>query len=219
VDNGAILTSFSEIFDISVTLGLEAPVYPGDPAYSREKVYSLDAGDTAEVSKLTLCAHSGTHIDLPTHFFRNSPGVSELPPERFILPARVVEIESPLAVSLEELKRLGLNSGRAVLFKTANSGKGLVRSGRFSEKYVYIKRKAAEHLAALNAPLVGLDYYSIDRFDSSDYPAHRALLSAGTVILEGIDLAAPPAGEYTLICLPLKLPGVEASPVRAVLLR
>lgn len=210
---------FSEVYDISVTLGSEAPVYPGDPAYSREKVYSLDEGDSAEVSKLTLCAHSGTHIDLPAHFFRHCPGMSELPAERFILPARVLEIEDPRAVGLDELKSKDTGSGQAVLFKTANSRSGLVRSGRFTEKYVFIRKKAALHLATLKLPLIGIDYYSVDRFGAPDYPSHRTLLSSGALILEGIDLAAVPPGDYTLICLPLKLPGVEASPARAVLLR
>jgi arylformamidase len=209
---------FSEVFDISVTLGDEAPVYPGDPAYSREKVYSLDEVDSAEVSKLTLCAHSGTHIDLPAHFFRHCPGMSELPVERFILPARVLEIENPRAVGLDELQSKDTGSGQAILFKTANSRSGLVRSGRFSEKYVFILEKAALHLAALKLPLVGIDYYSVDPFGSHDYSSHRILLAAGTFILEGIDLAAVPPGDYILICLPLKLPGVEASPARAVLL-
>lgn len=210
---------FEQIYDISVTLGDEAPVYPGDPAYSREKVFSLDKGDVVEVSKLTLCAHSGTHLDLPAHFFRHCPGISEMPAERFILPARVLEIEDRQAVGLDELKSRDTGSGQAVLFKTANSRTGLVRSGKFSKKYVFIREKAALHLAALKVPLVGIDYYSIDRFGSDDYPAHKIFLAAGTLILEGIDLASVPPGDYTLICLPLKLPGVEASPVRAVLLR
>ncbi|MCE5273319.1 cyclase family protein, partial [bacterium] len=141
------------------------------------------------------------------------------PPERFILPALVVESDNPKAVEQEELLALHLPVERAVLFKTANSASGLVRSRRFSEKYVHLTAGAARHLAELRVPLVGLDYYSVDPFDSHDYPAHRALLTAGALILEGIDLAAAPPGEYTLICLPLKLDGVEASPVRAVLLR
>ncbi len=213
------MVNYKEIYDISVTLGDEAPVYPGDPAYSREKVFSLDKGDIAEVSKLTLCAHSGTHLDLPAHFFRNSPGVDAVPPASFILPARVLEIEDRQAVGLDELKSRDTGSGLAVLFKTANSRSGLVRSGRFSEEYVFIRKKAALRLAALKVPLAGIDYYSVDSFGSHDYPSHRTLLAAGTLILEGIDLAAVPPGDYTLICLPLKLPGVEASPVRAVLLR
>jgi len=213
------LRDFTQIFDLSVTLGSEAPVYPGDPAYVREKVYSLEQGDTVTVSKLTLCAHSGTHVDLPAHYLRNSPGMSEIPPGRFILPAVVAESASPRAVSREELQGLNLTAERAVLLKTANSASGLVRSRRFSEKYVHLATGAAQFLAELHVPLVGLDYYSVDPFNSHDYPSHRALLGAGVLILEGIDLAAVAPGEYTLLCLPLKLDGVEASPVRAVLLR
>ncbi|MCE5272574.1 cyclase family protein, partial [bacterium] len=119
------MIAFTEIFDLSVTLGAEAPVYPGDPAYVREKVYSLEAGDSVTVSKLTLCAHSGTHVDLPSHYLRSSPGMAEIPPERFILPALVVESDNPKAVEQEELLALHLPVERAVLFKTANSASGL----------------------------------------------------------------------------------------------
>ena len=131
----------------------------------------------------------------------------------------MVEIADPLAVTLEELEKAGLESGRAVLLKTENSRSGLVVNRQFSQKYVHLEPEAAGYLAALGAPLVGLDYYSVDPFETADYPAHRALLGAGVLILEGINLARVPAGNYTLLCLPLKLPGLEASPVRAVLLR
>lgn len=210
---------YSEILDISVTLGEEAPTYPGDPSYCREKVFSQAKGDTAEVSKLTLCAHSGTHLDLPSHFFPKASGVGELPLERFILPARVVEIADPREVKRGELDKAGLENKRAVLLKTENSRSGLVVSGRFSERYAHIGEKAAEYLATIEVPLVGLDYYSIDPFGTPDYPAHRILLCAGIPVLEGINLDGVPEGDYTLICLPLKLGAVEASPVRAVLLR
>ncbi|MFH1070307.1 MAG: cyclase family protein [Candidatus Glassbacteria bacterium] len=210
---------FDRVYDITVALGLEAPVYPGDPAYERSLVFSMNRGDEADVSRLALCSHSGTHIDLPAHFIQLSPTVEALPPEEFILPVRVIEVADPLVVTAEELAGYDLSSRPALLCKTRNSTSGLVVTPQFSEEYVYFSAEAAEHCVMVGLRLVGLDYYSVDGFGAEGYPAHRILLEAGLYVLEGINLAAVPPGDYTLICLPLRLDGCEASPVRAVLLK
>lgn len=207
-----------QLHDISVTLGTEAPAYPGDPVFERELVLSLERGDSADVSRISMCAHSGTHLDLPAHFFPGSQGAGEVDPGRFMLPARVLSVTERDSVDAASLAGLEPMPGEALLFRTRNSVSGLVRSGRFSEDYAYIEPGAAELCAGLGCCLVGLDYYSIDPFGSSDYPAHRILLGHGIPILEGIDLAGVPDGRYRLVCLPLRIAGAEASPVRAVLL-
>jgi arylformamidase len=66
--------------------------------------------------------------------------------------------------------------------------------------------------------LVGIDYLSIERFDSKDHPVHRMLLEQQVVIVEGLDLSAVPDGTYELICLPLRLTGLDGSPARVVLI-
>ena len=213
------MLNFAKAYDISITLGEEAAVYPGDPPFSAEEVYSLAGGAEARVSSFRACAHSGTHLDLPAHFEPGAPGLESFPPERFILPAQVLEIENPRAVTREELTGKALKRGRAFLFKTRNSIERLVVSGIFSEDYVSLEAGAAELCVELDSPLVGLDYFSIDRFGDSGYPVHRTLLNSGRLILEGLNLRSVPAGEYTLLALPLKIKGLEASPVRAVLLK
>jgi arylformamidase len=80
--------------------------------------------------------------------------------------------------------------------------------------------ETAAHLCIdLEVRLVGIDYFSIDRFSDDTAPVHLMLLRNDVLILEGIDLKSVPAGSYTLFCPPLKLMGGEASPVRALLLR
>jgi arylformamidase len=46
---------------------------------------------------------------------------------------------------------------------------------------------------------------------------HQILLGAGLYLIEGLNLTAVKAGDYNLICLPLKLMDAEGSPVRAIL--
>ncbi len=67
--------------------------------------------------------------------------------------------------------------------------------------------------------LVGIDYFTVDSFTSETFPVHKCLLSAGVIIMETVNLRDVKPGRYTLICLPLRLAGAEASPVRAVLVQ
>jgi arylformamidase len=65
--------------------------------------------------------------------------------------------------------------------------------------------------------MVGIDCASIERYGSEGDPVHRRLLENDLLILEGLDLGGVPPGRYCLSCLPLRIKGCEASPVRAVL--
>jgi arylformamidase len=120
-------------------------------------------------------------------------------------------------VKAGDLDDIDTAPGDAILFKTGNSASGRCRSGVFSENFIYISAGAADACVEKKAGLVGLDYITVDRFGDDNAPAHHELLGSGIPVLEGIDLAAVSPGNYTLICLPLKIQGGEASPVRAVL--
>jgi arylformamidase len=65
--------------------------------------------------------------------------------------------------------------------------------------------------------LVGVDYLSVEQFHSGHHKTHRTLLERGIVIVEGLLLSDPPAGDYDLRCLPIKLAGLDGAPARAVL--
>ena len=110
-----------------------------------------------------------------------------------------------------------INEGDAVLFKTKNSRSGLAKSGEFRQEYVCIGRETAKFLVKKKASLVGTDYVSVDEYGDKSCPVHNEFAKAGVLVLEGINLSDVPAGNYTLICFPLKIKA-EASPVRAVLI-
>lgn len=199
--------------DISVLLGEENITYPGDPCFGRE----VPGPQTAEAMKLTLCAHSGTHLDSPAHFFPERARLDDFPVDYFIMPAQVVEILDPSAVRADDLARVQTSPGEAILFRTGNSHSGRACNGRFVEEYVYLAEDAAQWCVQRELRLVGLDYISIDRYGEPDSPAHRIILGAGLLALEGINLADVLPGRYTLHCLPLRIKGAEGSPVRAIL--
>jgi arylformamidase len=200
------------LIDISRPIAPGALVYPGDPPVAIEPLCRLASGDAFNLSQLRFASHTLTHLDAPRHFFDDGAAVDELPPERFLGEALVVAVEGPVILPehVPEEPR-GLN----ILFRTRHSGPW---SGLFDSSHVYVSADAARRMADGGANLVGIDYLSIDRAGDEDYPAHRALLGAGVLVLEGLDLAAAAPGRYRLIALPLRLAGGDGSPVRAVLL-
>jgi len=200
----------TRIYDITVTMGTCSSTVPGDPLFARTAAATIEA-DGYAVSALRMSAHEGTHLDAPAHFLPDGKAITDYPPERFVLNATVVDAAGRDEVDADVLAGLEIARGEAVLFQTDNSAS---HPGR----HVHLSVKAADALVDRGVSLVGLDALSVDAADSTRFPIHRRLLAADVLILEGLDLAAVPPGRYTLCCLPLKLPGTEASPTRAVLL-
>ena len=198
--------------DISRTISAEALVYPGDLPPEIKPRYEMARGDPFNLQDLHWSGHLLTHLDAPRHFFPEGDAIDDLPPDRFVGPAEVIEVEGPAVLPAHVPQQ---SAGLNLLFKTRNSIHWDPRA--YDTGHVYISAAAAEAIAARGANLVGIDYLSADRFGDGDFPAHHALLGAGVLILEGIDLSGVEAGSYTLIALPLKIAGGDGSPVRAVL--
>ena len=209
-------------FDISVAIAPgETPVYPGDPGVEIESWAALARGDAANVSMLHFGAHTATHVDAPAHFIAAAPTVATLPLDVLIGPAHVVEIAGDVrAIAAEHVAAHVPAGAERVLFKTRNSQFWAQPAPRtFRTDFTYITPGAARALVERNVRLVGIDYLSVEQFKSEDFATHTTLLTRGVVIVEGLDLRAVPAGQYELICLPLKLTGGsgDGAPARAVL--
>ncbi|MHB8060971.1 MAG: cyclase family protein [Gaiellaceae bacterium] len=204
-----------EIFDISVPIRDGMLHYAGNPPVHVTRVSSLEAGDPANVSELDLGAHTGTHVDAPDHFLVGGAGAESLPLEALIGPAEVVDAgAATVALDLLTLRNLELppRGSERILFKTRNSQ--LWSRDEFTRDFVRLDGEAAAFLVERGAKLLGIDYLSI-----GDADAHRVLLSAGVVCVEGLDLRGIEPGSYELVCLPLKLVGSDGAPARAVLIR
>jgi arylformamidase len=209
------------IYDISVPISPgETPTYPGDPGIEVGAWSSIARGDRANVSVLNFGAHTGTHIDAPSHFIEGAPGIISLPLDALVGEARVVVIPVEAdAVDEKHVRPDALRGATRVLFKTRNSAFWEDPRGQFREDFAYIEPSAARALVAAGVRLVGFDYLSVEKFGSEDFETHLALLSAGVVIVEGLDLRAVGAGLYELCCLPLKVAAGsgDGAPARAVL--
>jgi arylformamidase len=195
------------------------PVWPGDASIELAAVMRLSEGDEANVSRLACSVHSGTHIDAPAHFIEDGATVDQLPLD--ILRGRAVVVDIPQAdkITARLLETLPLPPRTTrLLLKTRNSDLWADPAHRFHEKFVALCTDAAEWLVAEGFQLVGIDYLSIQRYKDAEPLTHRTLLSAGVVIVEGLDLRGVEPGDYELVCLPLKLAGCEGAPARAILI-
>lgn len=181
-----------------------------------EPLFAIAKGDDANATQLVVDVHCGTHVDAPRHFLEDGATMDEVAIETFIGPALVVDTGAAPYVDAALLEGLGIPEGtERLLLRTRNSTDRAMYA-EFCETYVGITLDAAEWLVARRCRLIGVDYLSVQRFhDPGD--THVTLLSAGVVILEGLDLIDAPAGPCELICLPMRVERIEASPARALI--
>lgn len=201
------------LHDVSVPIHPGMVIYHDNPGVEVERASAIAAGAGANVSRLTMGVHSGTHVDGPLHFFEDGAGADSLPLDAMLGPCLVVELPDigggPIDAAV--LERAAIPAGtERLLLKTTNSE--LWEREEFTRDFVRLDGSGAEHLLGLGVRLVGIDYLSI-----GDPDAHRALLGAGVVALEGLDLRRIAAGPYELICLPIRLLDTDGAPARVLL--
>jgi arylformamidase len=206
------------MFDISVQVSDDLPVWPGDRRPLINEVMQLARGDVANVSEVSMNIHTGTHIDAPYHFVEKGIPAWQIPLDVLVGRALVVNVPGKDHVSAVVLESLGIpHDVRRILFRTANSGLWRTRKSEFVPEYVALTADAASWIVARGIALVGVDYLSVQPYENNDQKTHRILLDAGVIILEGLDLSDVPAGEYNLYCLPLKMSSRDGAPARAIL--
>jgi arylformamidase len=196
-----------EIFDVSVPLREGMVTYPGDPQVHVELAASIAGGDVVNLTRIDFGLHSGTHVDAPVHFIEGAAGVDAIPLDALVGPCEVVEARDLSAGSVAAAPE-----AERILFKTPNSE--LWARDDFADDFARLDREAARLLVERGVRLVGVDYLSV-----GDEDAHHALLGAGVVPVEGLDLRGVGAGSYELVCLPLRVVGADGAPARAILIR
>ena len=202
------------IQDISVPIRSDMPIYDGNPGVEVERVDSIAEGAPANVSRLTLGAHTGTHVDAPLHFIEDGPGAEGIPLDALYGPAVVVDATSIAGGSIgqADLEALDIPEGaERVLLKTRNSA--LWNRSDFTRDFLRLDGSGARFVVSRGIRTIGIDYLSI-----GDREAHRELLGAGVVPVEGLDLREVDPGEYTFVCLPLDVVGSDGAPARAILI-
>jgi arylformamidase len=202
--------------DVSVSLHSGMVHLPDNPPVRIERALSIEHGDAANVSEISMGAHTGTHMDGPLHFVRDGKSLDEMPLDATIGRARVIEVSDPESIKLDELHPYRLQRGERILFKTQNAARRW-SSEDFIEDFVYVSQEAAQYLADRGIQIVGVDYLSVGGFLKDCVETHQALLEAGIWVIEGLDLSAVEPGEYELVCLPIKIKRSDGAPARAIL--
>jgi arylformamidase len=215
--------------DVSVEMRDGMVHWPGDPECHVSLQVKLgdpipgQPGKTipCNLTKLSLSAHTGTHMDAPRHFVAKGKTMETMPLEAVMGICRVIEIKHKTAITVEELRPHRLKRGERVLFKTRNSTKSwrLAKTATFDVDFVYIPAATARFLVERGVMTVGVDYLSVGGYEKDGVECHQILLGAKNPvwIIEGLNLAAIKPGRYELACLPLKIAGADGAPCRAAL--
>ena len=192
-----------KIIDISQEL-LSCSVYEGDPTPKVNRIIDMADGGVYNLSALSLCAHNGTHIDAPLHFFENGRAVHEIALEHFVGECFVAEANGNMSAT----------DACEILKKAQNIG---------AEKRILIKgeatvtKEAAQIFADADILIIGVESQSVGPINAP-MQVHKILLSKNIVLLEGIVLDDAREGRYFLNCAPLNVEGIEGSPCRAILI-
>jgi len=207
-----------QIIDITIPLSSKTPVWEGDRKIDIFQVANIEKGSDFNVSWMNMSVHAGTHIDAPRHLFSDGIAVDQIPIDKMIGTACLIQIpEDVREISAQVLLENGFQTDcKRLLIKTGNSRIWQTDPCSFHCEFSALTTDAADLIVKSNLWLVGIDYFSISPM-SNLKPPHEILLGSEVVILENINLNNVGPGTYDLYCLPLKLVGTDGAPVRAVL--
>jgi arylformamidase len=203
-----------KIHDLSVS------IYPGmlkwitDPGVTLKQLNTIKKGDAYNFSLLSCSTHIGTHVDAPTHFTDDGKTIDQLSLSDLIGEALVVDVTAD-TITAQELANIDFETYKRILFKTRNSE--LLTSKDFTKDYVSLDYSAAELLVENGVRVVGIDYLSIEKFETDEHPVHHLLTENDVIIIETLDLSGVEPGAYFMVALPFKLKDCEGAPARVVL--
>lgn len=204
--------------DASVPVRTGMVTWPGDPPVRLDRVLDMAAGAEANLSRMDMSVHAGTHVDAPLHFLKDGRSVDEAPISALMGPARVIEAGDKSVIDAACLRAADPRPGERLLIKTRNSSRDWWAEP-FDPDFVYLSTEAAELLARIRVQTVGVDYLSVAGFETNEAEVHRHLLGTGIWVIEGLHLGGAAAGRYEMICLPVNLAGCEGAPARVILRR
>jgi arylformamidase len=200
--------------DITQTLTAATPMWPGDTPFSATRTWDYGPSCPVNVSAFTASTHAGTHADAPLHYDPTGAGIHAVALSAYVGKARVVDLRGCGPILTPDMVAPALATPcERVLLRTYDR----FPHDRWVADFTTVAAETIVHLSAHGVILIGIDSPSLDAQDSKSMDAHLAVKAAGMAILEGLVLDHVEAGDYELIALPLKLGGLDAAPVRAVL--
>ena len=194
-----------KIYDISQGV-FGCVVWPGDPAPRREILSDMNAGAEYNLTAFSMCAHNGTHVDAPYHFYQDGRTIDQVGLDRFIGYAYVAEHEGD--ITSEDAEKI-LGAARAA---DPRASERILIKGKAT-----LTREGAEVFAGAGIRLFGNESQTVGP-ENAPMKVHLIMLGAQIVLLEGIRLQEVPEGVYFLYAAPLNLEGADGAPCRATLI-
>jgi len=229
--------------DLSHDMAEDSPFWPTAEGFKHEIAsYGKTPGGWFYSSyNLTLSEHGGTHLDAPIHFAEGKQTADQVPLDRLIGPAAVIDVSTASAANrdyrftvadVENWERANgrLPDGTILLFRT-----GYSKYWPDREAYMGTNERGPDAVAKLHFPglsgelakflierkvsAVGLDTPSLDYGQSKDFIVHRTLLGANIPGFENVaNLDQLPAKGAMVVALPTKIRGGSGAPLRIVAL-
>jgi arylformamidase len=210
----------SGLIDISPSLRVGMGVFPGDAAFAVSRTFTIGPDCPVNVASFAMSTHCGAHVDAPLHYDPGGASVDMLDLGDFIGPARVIDArgEDPLC-GYQQIASALDGAPPRLLFILMGRGDQLTWPMTWPTGFRAMAPETVERLALRGARLIGVDVPSVDPETSKSLPSHMVCKRHDIRIVENLVLADVMPGDYELIALPLKLWGLDAAPVRAVLRR
>lgn len=192
------------VIDISQEV-FSCRMFPGDPAPARQELLRIENGDICNLTAFSMCAHNGTHIDVPFHFISEGKTVDQTDLSAFVGDCFVVRHEGDVnAADAAEMMQTAQKAGAAQRILIAGKATVTAEAARvFAQSGILLLGNESQTVGPENAPR----------------EVHLILLGAGVILLEGIVLTDVQPGKYLLSAAPLNLGGCDGAPCRAYLMR
>ena len=195
-----------KIYDISQEV-FASVVFPGDPSPKKKTLLNMENGDVCNLTELSMCAHNGTHIDAPYHFYKDGKTIEQIPLEKLVGYAYVVEhngnvSECDAKKMIEKAKNAHPDAYKRILIG-GNATVTYEASLVFADAEIYLIGNESQTVGPEDAPM----------------DVHKILLGNEIVLLEGIRLKNVDEGVYLLSTAPLLLGGCDGAPCRAILIK
>ncbi|MGQ0669131.1 MAG: cyclase family protein [Actinomycetota bacterium] len=209
----------TRVIDVSLPIGPDLLVWPGDPPVELTPRLQLSKGDPANVSELRLGTHTGTHVDPPLHFIDGAAAIDEVPLDALYGEAVVADARGMRGqLGPAELEALAIPDGvKRLLLKSDNSEMWRSFPAKFPDEYVCLSPEGARWVVERGIRLIGVDFLSVEMKGAPEHPTHVELLKNGVVIVEGLNLGDVEPGGYLFGAFPLRIAGGDGGPARAVL--
>jgi len=207
-----------KLYDVSLPIHPRMVQWAGEEICAEEPLLRTP-GDEANVTKLTLTTHTGTHVDPPRHFVHDGVTVDEIPLDRWVGPCFVADVRTAgPEIEVADLEQANIPAGtERLVLKTSGSALWRSHPDQFVDIFVGVSHAAAEWIVARGIRLVGIDYLSVGPFHTTGTETHLALLENDVILVEGLDLYEIDPGHYELLCFPLKIRFGDGAPARVAL--